>query len=150
MTELNERLERTRAKMAKMGVDAAIVRSTDRYLNEYVPTNESARVWVSGFTGSTGDAVITMNAAFLAVDGRYWIQAERETDSSAWTIIKVRMGGGIGAAIAQQLKSLACEVPGRKLRIGFEPDRVTPAQLEQTKKTSWLRPHLETPFPLSC
>ena len=64
--------------MRERGVDAVIVRSTDRYLNEYVPVEESTRVWITGFAGSMGDAVITGDRAVLFVDGRYTLQASQQ------------------------------------------------------------------------
>lgn len=125
---LADRLARTRARMDKMGVDAAIVRSTDRYLNEYVPENESARVWLTGFTGSMGDALVTADEALLFVDGRYWIQADAQVDADLWTVVKVRLGTGLDQALIDRLLSIAASRP-KKLRIGFEPDRITPRVL---------------------
>lgn len=132
MAELSypERLVEVRRQMEKMGVDLTIVRSTDRFLNEYVPTEESARVWITGFTGSMGEVVITQKQAYLAVDGRYWIQAENQVDPKAWEIIKVRLGTGLDQAIVELVQRLVREAKVPKLRIGFEPERVTPAQLQ--------------------
>src|SRR5689334_5250799 len=79
-SEIASRLAEVRRKMAEAGVDALLVRSTDRYLNEYVPIEDSSRVWISGFTGSMGEVVIAKDRAYLAVDGRYHLQADRETD----------------------------------------------------------------------
>ncbi|MBK8013415.1 MAG: M24 family metallopeptidase [Deltaproteobacteria bacterium] len=124
------RLEAVRKQMAKMSVDVMIVRSTDRFLNEYVPTDESARVWVSGFTGSMGEVVLTKDRAYLAVDGRYWLQAEQETSPDLFEVVKVPMGRGLDQAVAELLTGLAAKAKNGKLRIGFEPDRVTPSTLE--------------------
>lgn len=40
------------------------------------------------FTGTAGAAIITRENAYLAVDSRYWAQAESQTDQN-WEIIKV-------------------------------------------------------------
>src|SRR3954469_16897653 len=72
------RLAALRAKMRERGIDAVVVRSTDRYLNEYVPENESTRGWITGFSGSMGDAVVTGDRAVLFVDGRYTLQASQQ------------------------------------------------------------------------
>lgn len=124
-----QRLRRVRRHMGEENVDALLIRSTDRYLNEYVPLEESARVWVTGFTGSMGEALITSKAAFLFVDGRYWLQAEREVDPKHWTIERVQLGGGLEEAVATRLRELAERSRPKKLRIGFEPDRLTPNAL---------------------
>jgi Xaa-Pro aminopeptidase len=116
--------------MKAMGVEAALVRSTDRYLNEYVPTEESARAWLTGFTGSMGEALVTPERAFLAVDGRYWLQADKEVDLESWEVVKVRMGTGLDKALLDQLAALTAELgPKKKLDVGFEPDRLTPRAL---------------------
>lgn len=124
--QLADRLDRTRDQMTEMGVDVMLIRSTDRYLNEYVPADESTRVWLTGFTGSTGDALITHDRAFLAVDGRYWLRAEAEIDLARWEILRVKLGSGIEEALVERLGNLARETDGTKLRIGYEPDKLTP------------------------
>lgn len=127
---LAERLRRTRQRMDEMNVDVVVVRSTDRYLNEYVPNDESARVWLTGFTGSMGDALVTADEAFLFVDGRYWIQADAEVDLERWTVVKVGLGSGLEEALVQQLVA-TLRGASSKLRVGFEPDRTTVAGLER-------------------
>ncbi len=73
-----ERLRALRAHMKAADVDAVVIPSADRWLNEYVPRDRSDRVALTGFTGSMGDAVITGDRALLIVDGRYTLQASQE------------------------------------------------------------------------
>src|SRR6516162_6165105 len=101
--EIRERLSRVRKRMAQAGVDVLLVRSTDRYLNEYVPLEESARVWISGFTGSMGEVIVGADHAWLAVDGRYWDQAELEADRRQFDVLKVPLGASIDETVAAQL-----------------------------------------------
>jgi Xaa-Pro aminopeptidase len=130
--EIADRLARVRKKMNEAGVDALLVRSTDRYLNEYVPEDESARVWISGFTGSMGEVLIAKDRAYLAVDGRYWLQAEKQVDALLYEILRVPLSTAIDDAIIDQLKPL---IPASgKLRVGFEPDRFTPNGLAHLRK----------------
>ncbi len=129
--DIVERLTAVRRFMAKDKVDILVVRSTDRYLNEYVPTEASARVWISGFTGSMGDAVITADQAFVAVDGRYWLQADKETDAEHWTVVKVPFGTGIARSIADTVAELVSSSSRRKPVVGYEPAKNTPAELKQ-------------------
>lgn len=128
---MKNRLEAVRRQMHRMGVDVMVVRSTDRFLNEYVPTDESARVWITGFTGSMGEVLITHDAAFLAVDGRYWLQADQEVDASLWSIIKVQMGSGLDQAITDALLKEVEAAKPKKLRVGFEPERMTLSTLQR-------------------
>jgi Xaa-Pro aminopeptidase len=132
--EIAERLDRTRRRMQQSGVDVLLVRSTDRFLNEYVPTEESARVWISGFTGSMGEVIVTKDRAFLAVDGRYWIQAEQQTGPELFEVLKVPLGTPIDTTVAQKLRELV-SAASKKVAIGYEPAKMTPSELEQMKKS---------------
>jgi Xaa-Pro aminopeptidase len=64
--------------LKEQNIDGLLVRSTDRYFNEYVPVHLSARAYVTGFDGSVGDAIITQTGAHLFVDGRYTLQAKKQ------------------------------------------------------------------------
>ena len=55
-----------------------LVRATDRYLSDYVAVPRSVRAFLTGFTGSVGDALITQKQAILFVDGRYELQAQQQ------------------------------------------------------------------------
>ena len=118
------RLERVRAAMRAKGVDALVVRGTDAYLSEYVPEAESGRVWLTGFTGSLGDALVTHAAAWLFVDGRYHVQADRELDPAHWTAVKNPLGVANESACATKLAELASALPDPQvLSVGYEPGR---------------------------
>ncbi len=67
-----------RSLLKTNGLFALLVRSTDRYFNEYVPKNLSIRAHLTGFDGSVGDAIITTDSAHLFVDGRYTLQAKTQ------------------------------------------------------------------------
>ena len=120
--------------MKKQGVDILLVQSTDRYLNEYVPTDESCRVWISGFTGSMGEVIIAPRKAYVVVDGRYWIQADNEVDPKLYEVVRVTHGSGIDAAVHEVIRKIAGRSKARKLKVGYEPDRVTPHGLERLRR----------------
>ncbi len=147
MTMYRERLAAVRRQMEKMGVDVMLVRSADRYLNEYVPPDESARIWITGFNGSMGEAVLTKDKAFLAVDGRYWLQAEQQVDPKLWEVVRVELGTGIDGAIAAVVRRLVAEGGPKKVRVGFEPDRITPSQLDAFKQAVGEGPVWKAMFP---
>lgn len=104
-------------------VDALWVRSTDRYLNEYVPRDESTRVWLSRFSGSMGEALVTAQSASVFVDGRYWLQAEQEV-SSEWCVVRVPHGRGIDEVVRDRLVELGA------VTVGLEADRWTLQEYE--------------------
>ena len=73
--------------MKSMGVDAFLVPSQDPHFSEYVPTCFERRMFISGFTGSAGTALVTADAALLWTDGRYFLQAEQELGPE-WTLMR--------------------------------------------------------------
>lgn len=75
----------------KLGIDYLLVNSTNKYLAEYSDLSENARYTLTGFTGSTGDALITRDKIYLFVDGRYHIQADLEAKEGV-TVVKLRVG----------------------------------------------------------
>ncbi len=132
--DLSGRLTAVRAEMTRRGLDFLIVRSTDRYLNEYVPHEESTREWLTGFTGSLGDALIGHESAWLFVDGRYHTQADREVDLSRWTVVKNTLGVTNERACGDRLIELAKERTASPIVVGYEPDRYALSTLEGFEK----------------
>jgi Xaa-Pro aminopeptidase len=109
-----------RDRLREKRLDGYIVRGTDRFLNEYVPEDESLRIWLSGFTGSTGDLLITPNDAFLFVDGRYYLQADKEIDARSFHVVKVPLGVSLDKSLIQKLQEL---FPSENRRIGYSPEQ---------------------------
>lgn len=48
---------------------------------------DERRGFISGFTGSAGLAVVSLDTAALFTDGRYFLQASQQLDSN-WTLMK--------------------------------------------------------------
>ncbi|KAK1588708.1 hypothetical protein Q3G72_026292 [Acer saccharum] len=69
-------------------LDALVVPSEDYHQSEYVSARDKRREFVSGFTGSAGVALITMNKALLWTDGRYFLQATQEL-SGEWKLMRM-------------------------------------------------------------
>jgi Xaa-Pro aminopeptidase len=118
-----ERLARLRGRLVELGLDALVVRSTDRYLNEYVPQAESTREWLTGFTGSVGEVLVTASRAFLVVDGRYHLQADQQVDLQAWTVVKLPITEQPFTGVVNKVQELV--VGGEIKRVGYEADRFT-------------------------
>ncbi|KAF8633799.1 hypothetical protein AX15_001241 [Amanita polypyramis BW_CC] len=92
--DTTERLEALRKEMGKHELDYYIVPSEDAHGSEYVAASDKRREFISGFTGSAGEAIISKAAAYLVTDSRYWLQAERELDTSLWSIVRVSAPDG--------------------------------------------------------
>lgn len=90
---VNERLSKLRALMSDRGITAYIEPTSDPHQSEYVADHYKGRSWISGFTGSAGIVVITMEEAILWTDGRYFIQAEKELKSSHFKLFKMNTPG---------------------------------------------------------
>ena len=93
MKETVKNLEALRAVMRSKRVSAVIVPGTDPHQSEYVNDHWKLRDWVTGFTGSNGTAVVTLDAAGLWTDSRYFLQAEIQLADSGVVLYKEDMPG---------------------------------------------------------
>lgn len=87
------RIEKLRELMKKEGIDIYIVPSSDNHQSEYVGEYFKSRQFITGFAGSAGTAVITMDKAGLWTDGRYFIQAENQLKGSGVRLYKMSTPG---------------------------------------------------------
>lgn len=85
---VNSRLESIRSLMKREGINVYMVPNFDPHLSEYPPERWNTRKWVTGFTGSAGCAVISLNDAALWSDSRYFIQAEKELEGTDYRFFK--------------------------------------------------------------
>lgn len=90
---INERLSKLRKLMEEKDIDLYIVNTSDPHQSEYVADRFKSRVWITGFTGSAGTAVITKDKALLWTDGRYFVQAEEELKGSEFQMMKMGIIG---------------------------------------------------------
>ena len=77
-----------RQHMKKHSISAVVIPTADIHLSEYIPDCYKLREYISGFTGSAGTLVVTMEKAGLWTDGRYYIQAEKELSGSGIALFK--------------------------------------------------------------
>jgi Xaa-Pro aminopeptidase len=117
-----ERVRELREKMRQANLDAYLVPHGDEYQNEYLPPSAARLAWLTGFTGSAGFCIVTAEDAFLFVDGRYTLQAGRQTDPAVFTVKDL-----IGEPPSDWLAGNA-QPTGR---IGYDPWLLT-AQLKES------------------
>lgn len=86
---IRDRVEKLRHLMKENQMDAYIIPSFDAHQSEYVAEHWESREWISGFTGSAGTVVITLEDAGLWTDGRYYIQAEKQLESSGIRLFRM-------------------------------------------------------------
>lgn len=90
---IKERVEALREVMRRERLDAFIFPSTDPHNGEYVPEHWEGRKWISGFDGSAGTAVVTMDDSALWTDSRYFLAAEEQLEGTGFVLMKERMEG---------------------------------------------------------
>lgn len=93
MKTINEKLSALREVMREEHLAAFIFPSTDPHQGEYIPSHWESRKWISGFDGSAGTAVVTMERATLWTDSRYFIAAEEQLRDTEFVLMKERISG---------------------------------------------------------
>ena len=90
-SEIINRIVSLRNFMRKHKLSAFIIPSTDPHSGEYIPKHWEARKWISGFTGSAGTVVVTLDKAGLWTDSRYFLQATAQLENTGITLFKERL-----------------------------------------------------------
>ena len=77
-----------RKEFSKQNIDGYIIPKNDEFFGEYTdPKNERLK-YLTGFSGSAGQALVLKKKAYLFVDGRYTLQAKKEA-YKIFNIIKI-------------------------------------------------------------
>ncbi len=114
---ITKRLELLRQEMIAQKIDIYIIPSIDAHNSEYVPECFERRSWISGFTGSAGEVVVTLEHAYLWTDGRYFLQAENQLDSKHFTLMKQ---SGFVPEVPAWLAT-----NGQNKRLGIDPELIS-------------------------
>ena len=107
MMTVKERIAKLRELMKENGIDAYVVPTSDFHQSEYVGEHFKARKFITGFTGSAGTAVITLDEARLWTDGRYFTQAAKQLEGSGVELMRMAEPGV--PTINEYLKSIVSE-----------------------------------------
>lgn len=92
-SDIVNRVAALREVMKKEHLAAFIFPSTDPHHGEYVPDHWKGREFISGFNGSAGTAVVTMNSAALWTDSRYFLAAADQLDGTPFQLMKIKVEG---------------------------------------------------------
>lgn len=84
-----KRIALLREEMKKRNIAVYVIPTSDFHESEYVGDYFKTRKFMTGFTGSAGTAVITMDEAGLWTDGRYFVQAAQQLENSTVTLYKM-------------------------------------------------------------
>lgn len=118
------RVENLRGYMKKKKLDAFIIPSNDPHMSEYTPAHWQCRQWISGFNGSAGTAVVTLEKAALWTDSRYFLAAGQQLEGTPFTLMKDGLPDtpSIGTWLAETLSENA--------KVGIDGSLCTPAMLK--------------------
>ncbi len=120
-----QRVKMLRALLKKKKLDGFIVPQTDEFQNEYLPENARRLLWLTGFSGSAGSAVILTKKAAMFIDGRYTLQVRDQVDTDIFETLQVPQNS-MGDWLAQNLPNGS--------RLGYDSNLVTLAGFERLKK----------------
>ena len=81
---LRQRISELRNQMVEAGLDGWIIGREDMFQGGEGPESEERLAFISGFTGSSGIAIIFSKTALLFSDGRYSLQMTDQVDPSIW------------------------------------------------------------------
>jgi len=116
-----------REEMKKLNIDAFLVPHDDEYQNEYIPAYAERLMWVSGFSGSAGAAIVFLDRATILVDGRYTLQVRQQADEKHYTFEDL--------VETPPDQWLADNAP-KGARIGYDPMLHTRAGVERLEKAA--------------
>ena len=141
---IKERIGQLRQLMKEAGVNAYLIETEYFHGSEYVGEYFKEREYMSGFTGSAGSLVVTMDRAALWTDGRYFLQAEEQLKGSGIELMKIGTEGTPGTK-----EFLLSQVKNGQT-IGFDGRTISALYAEGLKKEAdkrniSLNPELDLP-----
>ncbi|MFV0379877.1 MAG: aminopeptidase P family protein [Anaerorhabdus sp.] len=86
---VKDKIEFIQKLIKEKNIDAYYVPTSDPHQSEYLAEHFKVRQFLSGFSGSRADLVITKDNSFIWVDGRYFTQADKELKDSGIEIFKM-------------------------------------------------------------
>ena len=107
-----KKINKLRREFSKYNIDGYIIPKNDEFFSEY--TKHDRLKLISNFSGSAGIGIILKNKNYLFVDGRYTIQAKKES-GKLFKIIQIH-------------KYLPHKIL-KNICLGFDPKLFTKAQI---------------------
>lgn len=107
---MNSPLDKLRAYLKEKELAAYIIPSNDPFFSEYIPNRYACRAWLSGFSGSAGTLVVTLDEAALWTDSRYFVRAEQEMAGRGVELKKLKI---LGTETIEEWLLLRCPASGK-------------------------------------
>ncbi len=139
LTSISQKFAALRSQLSKYQLDGYFVPSADEHLNEYLPEAKQRRQWISEFTGSAGDFLISGDRAWVFVDSRYYEQADMQVDTNLQKVCKVGLEDHQTVEeVLEELGQKLDQKPDQKaierspsFRLGIDPFTITIAQYQR-------------------
>ncbi len=119
-----QRVKLLRELLKTQKLDGFIVPQTDEFQNEYLPEHARRLLWLTGFSGSAGSAVILHNKAAMFIDGRYTLQVRDQVDIDIFETLQVPQNPMSGW--------LSDNLP-KGSRLGYDSNLITLAGFEKLR-----------------
>jgi Xaa-Pro aminopeptidase len=116
------RLAALRAELDRRSLQGFLVPLADEHQGEYIPASARRLLWLTGFAGSAGLAVVLKDRAAIFVDGRYTLQVREQVDLEV-----IEPHHLVEEPPHDWLKTVAQKGD----RIGFDPWLMTAAEVER-------------------
>jgi Xaa-Pro aminopeptidase len=116
------RLAALRTELDRRGLQGFLVPLADEHQGEYIPASARRLLWLTGFAGSAGLAVVLKDRAAIFVDGRYTLQVREQVDLAV-----IEPHHLVEEPPHDWLKTVAQKGD----RIGFDPWLMTAAEVER-------------------
>ncbi|WP_086479447.1 aminopeptidase P family protein [Oceanospirillum sanctuarii] len=122
MKTIPQRLTALRQLMQEQKLDAYFIPASDPHSSEYLAAHWQGRQWISGFTGTAGAVLVTLDQAGLWTDGRYYIQAEEQLADSG-----IRLFRAADLGVPTPAEWLQQNLPAGS-RVGFDGETLSANQ----------------------
>jgi Xaa-Pro aminopeptidase len=131
---IEENIKKWKKFLQDQKLDAFYVSSFDIFLNEYVPLSDCHRYYVTGFSGSVAEVLMTVEGKVkLYVDGRYHEQADLEVDLNLVEVVKCSSDMSLGARLILDLKKMSIK------SLGYEADRTSLSYLKNLEEATFTK-----------
>ncbi|HFB55054.1 MAG TPA: aminopeptidase P family protein, partial [Hellea balneolensis] len=120
-------LPKLRHQLVSLGLDGFLIPHEDEYNNEYLPDCNERLMWISGFTGSAGAAIVMADKAAVFVDGRYTLQVRSQVNEALFSYEQLE-GHGVAHWLAAHVTS--------GMKIGYDPRLHSPDSLNILAKAT--------------
>lgn len=117
----NKRISVLQETMKKEKIDVYYLNTSDYHLSEYVPSYFRTIEYFSGFSGSLATLLIDQENAYIFVDGRYHIQADKQCLPNGVNVVKLGTAGALEPLdfIKEKYQGKTIGIDGKRTSIGF-------------------------------